>query len=365
MKFRPFCSVMTVSAARTSEFGSTDPLSGLEHSVLLTVLYADLFDFALNESELKDRLVLRNADTESIRQAVQALEGRFLSVSDGYVTWRDREELVPLRRRRAVASKELWKTAHRYASWLSRIPFVRMVAVSGSLAVENAGDESDIDLFCITETERLWLARLFIVPLSKMTRLLPRYFPRYLCPNYLLTLGTLEIRHRNLFTAHEVAQARPLFGFAAYADFRRANAWIGRFLPQGSMRRADDAEPPRPRLTRLAERVFAGRIGDRLDSMAHRVFRSFYRRRAQRQGWPWRRLEEAYQRGRYTVPEGGYVPVIQDLFIDRLHERLAGALDESELRRLFPTSAQKGACYDWERLFHLDYGTSVPPTPAV
>ncbi len=335
-------------------------LSDLERAILLTVLYADVFDYPLTEDELYCRLVSVASDWAAFEHALSALVGPHLKATEGYLTWLGREHLVPVRNRRRQAAGGLWASAHRYARWLARVPFVRMVAVSGSLAVRNAEDNGDIDLFCITTPNRLWLARTFIVPLSKLTRRLPRLFPLILCPNYILTLSALDIEDRNLFTAHEVAQAVPLWGGDVYDCFLQTNRWVHDFLPHTRLedRLHEVYEPARPWFTRWAERLLRGRLGDTLDRLMHRLFVTFYRKRAERAGWPWRRLAPAYQRNRYTVPEGGYARAIHRLFVQRIHERLNGQIPPGTLERLFVFSDEESAptVYDWEGLFAEEYG---------
>ncbi len=336
------------------------PLSDLERAILLTVLYADLFDYPLTEDELYQRLVCVASDRAAFERALTALVGPYLVAAGGYLVWIGREHLVAVRDHRRQAASGLWASAQRYARWLARVPFVRMVAVSGSLAVHNAENNSDIDLFCITTPNRLWLARTFIVPLSKLTRRLPRRFPLVLCPNYILTLDALDVEDRNLFTAHEVAQTVPLFGGDVYDRFLQANRWIRDFLPHTRLEDRSHGmhEPTRPWFTRGIEQLLRGRLGATLDRLMHRLFVTFYRKRAERAGWPWRQLAPAYQRNRYTVPEGGYARAIHRLFVQRVHERLNGQIPPGALERLFVFSDEESTptVYDWEGLFAEDYG---------
>ena len=346
---------MTFSAASHGGIGGSDSLSDLQRSVLLTVIYADLFDYALTEPELQRRLILRDADRRALRRCVQSLANRYLTISGSYITWMGREQLVDLRSRRAAESRNIWPSARRYASWLSRIPFIRMVAVSGSLAVDNADAHSDVDIFCITEEKRLWLVRIFIVALSKTTRLLPSIFPRYLCPNYILARDALELSDRNLFTAYEVALALPLYGKVSHAEFLRANRWTDTFLPHKPAPAVHEADrEPGSSL----EFLFAGRLGDRIDHTIFVAFRSFYRHRALRRGWSWDRLAPAYQRNRYTVPEGGYVPVVRRHFLKEVERRL-GSSCRDDVRLLFAEAyggSDSAGSYDWEGQFRRDYG---------
>lgn len=340
-------------------------LSALQRAILLTVLYADLFDFAMTEDELYRRLIGAASGRRRFAQALASLAGTYLTASGGYVVWTGREALVALRRRRRQLAPARWAAARRYARWLRRVPFVRMVAVSGSLAVDNAAEQSDVDLFCVTAEGRLWVARLFLVALSRTTRMLPRAFPLYLCPNYVLAADALGLDDRNLFTAHEVVQAVPLWGAPVHDAFLRANAWTRALLPQAPRpaRPAPLDAVPAPGLTRLCERLLGGRAGDRLDAWLHRLFVAAYRRRAERMGRPWAALAGAYQRSRYTVPEGGYARVVPRLFAARVAHRLGNLVPAAELDRLFPGAPPGAGCYGWDERFRQEYGASTEAAP--
>lgn len=351
---------MASPARSTAELGRVAfPLTDVQRAVLLTVLYADLFDFPLTESEIVKRLLLHRADAASVRGAIGSLMGPFLTASGPFITWRGREQLIDLRRRRSAVSHELWRDAERYSSWISRIPFIRMVAVSGSLAADNAEGDSDIDVFCITESDRLWLVRLFIVPLSTMTRRFPRLFPRYLCPNYIVAANALEIEDRNAYTAHEIALSRPIYGARMHAEFMAANEWVHGFLPQWPLPNPPELCQAAPIAARWFERVFSGSMGDRLDLAAFAAFRTFYRRRAERRGWSWERLQRAYGRRRYTVPEGGYAGVVRRLFDQLVQERVGPIIPVHSLFPNEPPSKSAGAT-DWEAHFRRDYGKAAP-----
>jgi hypothetical protein len=138
----------------------------------------------------------------------------------------------------------------------------------------------------------------------------------------------------------------------------QANQWVRDFLPQARLSgRAERVEELRaPRLTRWAERLLRGRPGDALDGGLYRLFVGFYRRRAERRGWSWPALAPAYQRSRYTIPEGGYARVVPPLFAAHVLRRLGRPLTGPELDRFFPAFAQAPGCYGWEDLFRQEYG---------
>ena len=244
----------------TTEVTTRSPaavLSPLERACVETVAYADVFDCALTEPELHRYLVGVEADRAAVRTALASdrVAGGFLHQTGAYVTLAGREQLVERRRACAEHGARLWPQAARYGALLARLPFVRLVAVSGALAVDNAGVNGDIDYFIVTEPDRLWLCRGLVIGVV-------RWAARRgitLCPNYFLSERALALDPPNLFMAHEVTQMVPVGHTAVYCRFRRLNRWTDRFLPNaaGAPRLCEAPSDARPRWSRTAE--WAGR----------------------------------------------------------------------------------------------------------
>ena len=316
-----------------TEESNNVPMPKLQRAVLLTVLYSDLFDHPLTPDELRRFLTGSRADRETLERAIEDLEERHLGTAHGLVFWRGREATIDVRRRRRRLAAERWPPARRFARWLGWVPFLRMVAVCGSQALDNGDKDGDVDLFLITEPDRLWLVQSLTMALRRAGRLLGID----VCPNYLLAADSLEIAERNLFTAREAAQAVPLWGEAAYERFLDANRWISDFLPQhddGDRRRF--LEPrPRRRLTAMLEHLLGGRFGDALDRAIHRALLLYYRARLSRHGWRRREIERAYRRDRQVVITGGYAAAVAQRFVERGTEALAGSMSAGELRDAF------------------------------
>jgi D-beta-D-heptose 7-phosphate kinase/D-beta-D-heptose 1-phosphate adenosyltransferase len=113
------------------------------------------------------------------------------------------------------------------------------MAVTGSLAMENSSEESDIDLMIVTKKGFLWTTR-------ALTYLMIGIFgvgvrkphdsnqKDKLCLNIWLDESDLiwPKKDRNLYTAHEIAQTVPLVNKCnAYEKFIYQNKWILDFWP--------------------------------------------------------------------------------------------------------------------------------------
>jgi hypothetical protein len=216
---------------------SGQALSAVESAILQAVAYADVFDYPLTAQEVHRYLAGVPATSAMLHSLLGngRLVPRRLASCGGYFTLPGRETIVKTRRRRAEVAARMWPRALRYARIIAGLPFVRMVAVTGALAMDNVDSRADIDYFIVTEPGRLWLCRALVIAL---VRLAARYGD-VVCPNYFLSADALILHERDPFTAHELVQMVPIAGMATYWRLRQLNAWTRHFLPN-----ADG--PPQP-----------------------------------------------------------------------------------------------------------------------
>jgi hypothetical protein len=204
----------------------------IEQAIVNTVAYVDVFDFPLTEAEIHRYLIGLPLHRAAVARALcgRGLVPRRLERVGAYYTLPGRADIIRIRRERMTAADQLWPEATRYGRLIARMPFARMVAVTGSLAVDNADPEEDIDYLVITANDRLWVCRAFVI-------LVVRAAARRgvaICPNYFLAERALRLRARDLYTAHELAQMIPLAGQAIYEALRQANRWVDDYLPNAA-----------------------------------------------------------------------------------------------------------------------------------
>lgn len=246
----------------------------IEAAILRTVLYADVFNFPLTPAEIHHFLIDdRPATPVEVTAALEQapLLRRALCYERGYIVLAGREALIPLRIARDSASQVLWPLALRYGVWLARLPFVRMVALTGALAMRNATDhQDDLDYMLVTAARRVWLARAFSIILVRLARL----NGVEICPNYVVAENNLEQDQQNIFIAHEVAQMVPLHGHHLYQRLRACNPWVSGYLPNATSAFYAEHECPIGwgwRLLKTAlEMLLSGRLGDALEQWEYR-----------------------------------------------------------------------------------------------
>ncbi len=248
----------------------------VEEAVLRTVAYGDVFDSPVRPEEIHRYLDGVSSTPVAVERAIEALVPHRLARIDGYVCLAGREPLAELRRRREAAARRLWPEAQRCGAAVARLPWVRMVALTGALAMDNVDDGADIDLLIVTEPGRVWLCRFFIIQQVRLFRL--RGIE--MCPNWLLSAERLKLEARDLHSARELTQMVPLAGFDVYRRMRQLNPWTGALLPNAT-------GPPRDQpcvatggslLHRVGEAVLGTRFGAGLESwMARRKIREIRR----------------------------------------------------------------------------------------
>lgn len=128
-----------------------------------------------------------------------------------------------------------------YVWLLTLFPQIRMIGLSGSVAMMNAGRDDDIDLFIITAKRRLWTGRALAIFLAELmgVRRRPQKTHRRsvrdkICLNLFFEASGLAVppKKRSLYGAHEVLQMKPLrVKGDIYVRFLRANAWVYEVFP--------------------------------------------------------------------------------------------------------------------------------------
>lgn len=213
-------------------------LAAVEAAVLHAVAYSDIFDYPLTGPEIHRYLVGVRASWRETQGALadMTLRGQ-LARRSGYYLMQGRDGIVETRQRRAEVAASMWPRAKRYGEAISKLPFVRMVAVTGALAMDNVDPGTDIDYLIVTEPGRLWICRALVVGLVKLAA----RQGNVICPNFFLSERALDLGEPNLFTAHELVQTVPLAGMETYRRMCEINSWAAWFLPN-----AFDAPRPVP-----------------------------------------------------------------------------------------------------------------------
>jgi hypothetical protein len=217
---------------------SNDLFSSIEKSILTTILYSDIFHFPLTREELWRFLISDKAITR--KEFAAALEhlGEKIGYKDGYYFLSGNEAIVEQRKKHLPEVKKKLQIAKKAAFYLSYIPTIKFIGISGGLALENAQSDDDIDLFIIVKKGTLFTTRFWILALLEWKQLRRKREEKNpsdkICINLLVDETRLlwPAKKRDLYIAHEIAQIKPLFErTGTYQKFMDSNSWIKKFLP--------------------------------------------------------------------------------------------------------------------------------------
>lgn len=200
----------------------------LERAALETLAYFDVFDYPVRLDELYRYLHGIRTSRPELQDALHSLAASSqIEMHAGYHALAGRGTLIE---RYEAATRENARRLHlaiQDGRRLARLPFIRMVAVTGSVAMQNGGAAADFDYLVVTEPGRLWLGRLFAVALGRWSQ----RFGHTLCPNIVLSEQALTWQNRDLYSAHELIQMIPVSGLSTYHRLLDLNSWTQLYLP--------------------------------------------------------------------------------------------------------------------------------------
>jgi hypothetical protein len=257
----------TVPGARTSgRSGEVD------RAILRTVLYAALFQAPLTVSQLHRALMDVGVDRIEIRGRLRRSYLRERVEQTGeHVYLRGREGCLELHHERRRRTADLLHAHRSLLRLVARLPFVRLAALSGACAHDNATDEN-VDLFLVARRGRAWSVCL-------VTRMLARMCGRgrSFCVNYVVDEDGLALPEHDLFTASEIVGLRPLAGGPCYLQFIEANAWLAERFPNFFWMRREAGQMPAAGAPRWLEAALDPAFAA-VEALSRRVLGARFRR---------------------------------------------------------------------------------------
>jgi len=204
----------------------------------MTLAYADIFDYPLKASEIRRYLISdKKIDFKNFQKELSQ-SSKLADKQGDYFFLKGRKKIVAIRKQRENQGQKKLIIARRTTNWLKMIPTIKMIGVTGALAMNNAREDDDIDILIVTSKNRLWLTRFLVVLLTELVA--RRRHPNdketrdKICLNMFLDekcLGVPE-KERDLFTAHEVCQLVPIYDRnGTYKKFLEKNLWVKKYLP--------------------------------------------------------------------------------------------------------------------------------------
>ncbi len=245
-------------------------LSSNAIEILKSLLYYDIFRHPLKKEEIALYSSL-SAHDDWTKDLLFLLEQQLIHERREFYYIGNDWSIVEKRIRGNKLATIYLKHVRRHAYWLSKLPFIQCICISGSLSKHYMTPHSDVDYFIITDPNRVWFIRLFSTLLEKVLNLVDA--KKYLCPNYVISLDNLELKDRNIFTATEMATLIPVYNVPVYDQFMAANTWVHSFLPNFKNEAVQSRSHRRP------ASPWYSFMWDFMDLQLYKVYKAYYKQK--------------------------------------------------------------------------------------
>ncbi len=245
----------------------------LRDEIISTLAYYSVFDMPLSSEEIFRYLIRKESSHfPSLKDVEKELALLPVKNREGYYFFLDREYLVPLRKKRETIAEEKWRKTMRAVRWLSIVPFVQVIFASGSLALRNTNELSDLDILLIVRHGRIWLTRFLVNAMLSILRVRRKHedavAPDKVCPNHFVTDESLRIDFQNMYTAQLYANLVPLMitDKDLPQKFQIANEWVFKYLHHWQM--PESPKENKNIIRKIGEFLLDGRVGDFFENRA-------------------------------------------------------------------------------------------------
>lgn len=204
-----------------------------------TLGYSSVFNYPMSFFQLANYLISdEKFDVKFFKQSLRRLvKNRQVKVKDEKFYLSGTKPLSwDVRKKNSL---DLIKKNKDCLNILIRIPWIKMIGITGSVAALNAEKEDDLDIFVITARNRVWITRGFVILILIALKKYPNRKSNNLkiCPNIFIDEDHISwpAEKRNVYTAHEVVMLQPYFDKdSTYFRFLNENAWLSEYLPNFS-----------------------------------------------------------------------------------------------------------------------------------
>lgn len=258
---------------------SEKKLTCLQKNILATLAYYRVLQWPLSLFEIYRYLVcFKKVEDFTLADVQQSLKGlvdnNVVSSQKGFYFFKKDYKLKKRRVQREKQALKKWILIKKRGVALQNVPFLRAAFISGSVAVGNPSQGSDIDLLIVAQEGRIWTVRAFlhfILGILGWRRREGKIEDR-ICLNHFLTTANLKIPFENMYNAQTYAHLLPLIDQGKFLrKFKKSNAWIKDYICHSCLIGEDSIKEDFPvrqsLIQRFLEFLLRGFIGRSLEAI--------------------------------------------------------------------------------------------------
>ncbi len=210
--------------------------------ILATLVYYDILNRPLTSVEIFKYLAAganQKRFFSLLAELEEEVKNNFFCQKTGLFFLKNRENLIQEREKRLKISQQKWSWLLKSAKILTLAPFIRLIAVTGSMSADNPQKNSDWDLLIVVKKNHLWTSRLAITFLCELLRKRrhKQLTNNRFCLNCYLTDQEMTItpimKKHDFHAAQEYGRLVPVLEIekGIYEKFIQANKdWLNQFL---------------------------------------------------------------------------------------------------------------------------------------
>jgi len=203
----------------------------LKKPIVDTLNYSAIFKFPLTANEVYKYFI--SPSTQRFADIFNELEDLVLNnkikkVDDYYLPLLGDLHWVKSREYSKHLHPKILKQVKDDLEFLNKIPFIQLIAITGSVGAKNYQQGADIDLLFICKPHTVWMTRLVVVLFFKFKKVYKKIY----CPNIYLSQNNLLWETKNIYIANEIARLTPIYNKQhTYEKFLLSNKWVLNYLP--------------------------------------------------------------------------------------------------------------------------------------
>ncbi len=258
-------------------------MADLNTSIVQTLAFFDAFDRPLTREELYRHLWQGDVAYQDFLEQCETVPNT--AVTSGFFHLPGRESIVDTHQLRVCLIEQKTAIARRATQKMRWIPFVRAVFLCNTVALGCPKDGSDVDVFIVVKSGRLWFARLLVTIAMSLFRLrrTKKNVANKVCLSFYATETALDLSKIKLFPddiylVYWIAHLVPLFDpNHLLKEIEEKNQWMREFFPRFSLKKdllkaRGIQNPTCIRFCRRASEILlTGWLGNTLEQTAKRL----------------------------------------------------------------------------------------------
>lgn len=219
----------------------------LEDRILLTLHLAERGGYGRSPAHISKMLIYGEAEEEQVRIMLSSMP--LVSHQDGIYCFKGSESLLSETKRRLICNGVI---GERYESeallfsteFASLCPFIKCIAIDGSMASGGFSEEDDIDFNIFTEHGCKYTVYLLGIllslkysvkhrrkPLSRKSR--TPFLPKLICINVIWEDEEAPpFKRQDKYMAYELLRQKPVMGLDFYKEVLEKNRWLETYFSQ-------------------------------------------------------------------------------------------------------------------------------------